>query len=269
MAKLQAKPRPTNLPVAKVHPDADLPVKVPGDMADEATFGWLEKLRDHHEKAGELLDVAGMNVYANIVDAKDTLLKEQIQKFYGKGASKPPAKSAKVAPTPKAAKPAGKKEVMATATKAAPAKAGNKAAKNKNGKGNPAKSGKSSPAPKAKVKAKATPAPTGKIVLERTVRGVEVLVKQVNGSFRGTAAGIPLRGVLRFFGAKKKTPDEARSAVARMLVGWKGGEDYAAAMVEEGHVGSGAKEAAGETGSFGPAPDVDKKTAALLLAFCK
>jgi hypothetical protein len=276
MAKFSPKVRPTNLPVAATK-GVKPPFLFPVDPSDKVNFEFWEKMRDHHEKQGELLTVDGMYDYARGAFDGDDLddLFKQIDKFYGQEerSSKPTPKAAK------AAKPV-KETAMATATKTAPAKATKKAApvKATNGKANPkgpapAKNGKAAP---AKVKATKAPrppaAPTGKVVFEKTVQGLDVRVREVNGSYRGTVNDYPMRGVLRFFGAKGKTPDEARNALARAMKGWKGGEDYSAAMVEEGHVGSGAREADGQKGSFGPAPEAlmkDKKTAQALLALCK
>lgn len=263
--KFHPGPRPTNLPAA-VTKGQKCPLKVPEDPADAPTFEWLEKLRDHHEKNGELLTIDGMYDYARGLfdgDDLDALMK-QIDRFYG-AEDRAKAAPAKKLPTPKAAKTAKpvKEKAVATATKAT----------KKVGKPVPKASTNGKHKAPAKKAAAPRPAPaTGKAVFERVVNGLKVLVRSVSGQYRGTINDHPMRGILRMYGAKGKTPGEAQAALARAMKGWKSGEDYAAAMVEEGHVGSGAKEANGEKGSFGPAPEKlvnDKATVKALLGLCK
>jgi hypothetical protein len=229
---------------------AEPPVNIPKDDGDKATLKWLEALRDHHEKGGELLTVPGMLAYADEVglsdgDVKD--LKKQIKKLYADEVS------ADEPQEPKPAAKSGKKESakVTTATKkAAPTKA---AAKNgkaaTNGKGNPAKAVAKNGTGKAKGNAgkKAAPAKAAsasKTVLDRDVNGVPVVVTESNGKYRVKVGDTTLRKVLQWMGYKGWTSGEARAAAAKLLKGfpkggaYDGGEDYAANLIEEGHLGA-------------------------------
>jgi hypothetical protein len=94
-------------------------------------------------------------------------------------------------------------------------------------------------------------------LLERTVRGVPIKVSKTQaGTIRATAFGIPLRGVLRWMGSRGWTTDEAQRCLDALLTDWTNGSEYAASLIEEGHIGSGKD---GDEGCFGRVPEITKE----------
>ena len=245
------KVRPTNLPPVTEFPN-DPPVMLPSDTSDEATLAWAEKCRDHFEKHGRHLTATGILKLASSVGLSDNdaaALDRQLRDIFRdelKGAQATPAK----------AKPAKEKKTV-TATATAP----------------PAKSKKAKKTKKAKIakKVAAKPStnghkPEGKTIIDATVKGVPVvLVETDTNKYRGTLFGVPIRNVMRLLGKLGWPANVVRTVIGGLLSRWKDGEQYAANLVQEGHVQVGAK----GTGTFGAIPSLSKDQLAKLNALKK
>lgn len=274
MTATTPKPRP-KLPRFEKFPDT-LPVKLPTDAGDRSTLEWTERLRDWAEDRGFLLTVKGMMKFCDIAGKEEKLpatdvddLKKQVTKLY----------SAESSATPVSPEPKKETTTVTTTTKDTPAAKKGAAPAKKNGtppaKTNPKKPVAKKAAAKPSSNGHAAPKkPVAKKVADETqtlyegkVKGLDVRVDQsASNRFRATANGFAFRKLAGWLGYNNWTIAQVRELLTSLVAKWKAGADYVKEMLDEGHVGSGAK--ANKQGKyvFGYLPDVDSATAKLLKA---
>lgn len=270
MADFTPAPRPDNLKKYKDTP-IEPPVAVPKGNSEKEIFDWCEAIRDHHQKKGEFVSVAGLRRIADTagLDPNDTAeYKKMINKLYREELN---AEVEKTAPAKKKDKPSKSKEKPAKTAKTSPTS--KKESKKMSKKDKSSKNGKSS-SKKDKGNPKRPTGPVFSSIYEKSVKGIDVSVASDGDSkYSVRLSGIPIRNLIRWMGATKWLSPEANAVLSRLLKGanklgayigsnWqKGGEAYVRAVMGEGHLGSGQK---GAKGPFGKIPEVPKDVAKAL-----
>lgn len=250
MADFTPKSRPDDLKIlGKDKTPATPPVDAPEKDDDKSTFDWCEAIRDHYENEGYAVTVKGlrrMADYAGLDPDQTKALRDQINELYAseRTDSDELAPATKVKKSKKSeTKPKKKEKVVATTTKSK-----NPKVKSENGKGGKHKNGSGNG--KANPKTRATPQLSGKVIIDKSIRGVPVrVVRTPNGASAVTIAGCTLRNLLRWMGSKGWIATEAGTVCSRLLANMKGGDQYVKEVMAEGHVGSGA--AGPKKGCFG------------------
>lgn len=276
--------RPTNLPKLGSVPDA-LPISMPSKFDDDTILDWAEKTRDHFEEKGKFMSVgqlrqlvekpaSGLNaddqkavrkqlsrLYREEIDARKTESSPTPAKSSSDEQPKKKAKKKKSKPVsePKPSKKESKK-MKAASTK--PSKNGKHTAKN----GKPAK--KSS-----------NPIRGGEstVIYEASIKGVPVEVrKSESGHFQVKIGEYAMRKLMQWMGADGWNSEQAFNVCSRLLrkaskLGAdlngeyvKGPDAYVRAVLNEGHIGSGARSKGKKEGSFGVSPTVEGSLAKTL-----
>lgn len=253
----------------------------------ETILEWCEGMRDDFERKDKLLTVRGLIQAARtlgpgrsgevVKTIKQLYHKEYVAEKEAAGEPVPATETVSETPTNKV-----KKKIMTKET-----------SKRENGNGKSAKTEKEAPVKKngkvpIKVKAKTTPkAPPAKAkavvknkpvkassngdggtkqrINNRTQIPVEV-VRLESGRAKVTILGHPMRGILRWMGAKKWTEDEGTAALKKMGLTEEAGiigEKNTLKSVINDHMNSGRK---GVQGWHGPWPELSKDEAKALLA---
>lgn len=216
------------------------PITIPTGNGDAEILTWCESMRDEYEKnEKKLLTVKGLLHMATVAGLDETETKQvrlTIKRLYAAELGGKPTK-----PETKPAKKTDKKVVA------------EKPPKNGNGKHTKAeKPVKDKPAKPTKPKKTQV---ESELIYDKKVRGIDVTIyKTEKGLFRVAFDGVPMRGVMRYLGARTWKTDEVESVVCKLLAGTgnmllitvgekkvKGYETYVHQIIGGGHVGAGFK----------------------------